>query len=83
YLGLFRDLNCFEIFENLLISDENLQIKCEAAKALGRLNDKRGLKPLKWILEKDSIDNEVKMHILRAIASIRFEDPEIELFIKQ
>ena len=82
YLGLFRDDACFEIFENLLVSDVKLEIKCEAAKALGRLRNKKALKPLKWILENDHDDNKLKMISLRAIASIRFDDPEIKLFIK-
>ena len=43
YLGLFREKSCFKLFENLIISDENIDIKCEAAKALGRLKEKKGL----------------------------------------
>ncbi|MFX1237477.1 MAG: HEAT repeat domain-containing protein, partial [Promethearchaeota archaeon] len=82
YLGLLKDNSCFPIFENLLVSDENIIIKCEAAKALGRLKLIRGLKPLKWALENNSINNELKKHILRAIEKIRFEDSEIKLFIK-
>lgn len=82
YLGLIKDQSCFETFENLLISDRELKIKCEAAKALGRLKVIKGLKPLKWMLNNDFIDNELKKHILRAIEKIRFDDPEIKLFIE-
>ena len=36
----------------MLISDENIDIKCAAAKALGRINFDKALKPLKWALEQ-------------------------------
>ena len=48
YLGLVSSNSiklkneCFETFENLLISDDIIEIKCEAAKALGRIKHQNG-----------------------------------------
>ncbi|MHA1915293.1 MAG: HEAT repeat domain-containing protein, partial [Promethearchaeota archaeon] len=74
---------CFPTFENLLISDDKIEIKCEAAKALGRIKDEQGLKPLNWILEQKDIDNEIKLSVFKAIHKIRFQKPEIQLFINE
>ena len=74
---------CFSTFENLLISDDEIDIKCEAAKALGRIKDEQGLKPLNWILEQKEVDNEIKLSVLKAIHKIRFQEPEILLFINE
>ncbi len=74
---------CFETLENLLISDDNIEIKCEAAKSLGRTKYEKALKPLKWIIEQESTDTEVKAASLKAISNIRFEEAEINLFIKE
>ncbi|MFX0081088.1 MAG: HEAT repeat domain-containing protein [Candidatus Hodarchaeota archaeon] len=75
--------NCFTIFENLLISEEKVEIKCEAAKAIGRIKHEKGLKPLKWILEQKQVDNELKLSVFKAIRQIRFKEPEIKLFINE
>lgn len=75
--------NCFKTFENLLISDEKVEIKCEAAKALGRIKHEKGLKPLKWILEQKEVDNKLKLSVFKAIKYIRFQEPEIQLFINE
>jgi HEAT repeat protein len=89
YLALvsnnFMDIRdeCFEIFENLLISDDIVDIKCEAAKALGRIKDEKGLKPLKWLLEQKKTDNQIKLSALKALSKIRFQEPEIQLFINE
>jgi HEAT repeat protein len=74
---------CFTTFENLLISDEQVDIKCEAAKALGNTKYEKGLKPLRWILEQKQIDNQIKLSVLKAIRKIRFQEPEILLFINE
>ncbi|MFX1307669.1 MAG: HEAT repeat domain-containing protein [Promethearchaeota archaeon] len=74
---------CFGTFENLLVSDDKIEIKCEAAKALGRIKHEKGLKPLKWILEQEQVDNQIKLSVLKAIHKIRFEDHEIQLFINE
>jgi HEAT repeat protein len=74
---------CFNTFENLLISDDKVEIKCEAAKALGRIKDEKGLKPLKWMLEQKEDDIRIKSSVLKAIYKIRFEEPEIQLFINE
>ncbi len=73
----------FEIFENLIISDDKTEIKCEAAKALGRIKHQKALKLLKWILEQEPVNNKVKLSALKAIRKICFNDPEIRLFIKE
>ena len=75
--------SCFKTFENLLISDEKVEIKCEAAKALGRIKHEKGLKPLKWILEQKEIDNTLKLSVFKAIKHIRFQEPEVQLFINE
>jgi len=74
---------CTEILENVLISDENTEIRCEAAKALGKTRYEKALKPLKWTLKEKTLDNEIKLATLRAIANIRLEDEEINLFIDE
>jgi HEAT repeat protein len=74
---------CYEIFENLLISDDKIKVKCEAAKALGRIKFEKGLKPLKWILEQKKVDNQIQLSAIKAISKIRFQEPEIRLFINE
>lgn len=89
YLGLVSNNSikikneCFGIFENLLISDDIIEIKCEAAKALGRIKQEKALKPLKWVLEQEPVDNDIKLAVLKAIKKNRFEDPEIKIFIDE
>ena len=75
--------DCFKTFENLLISEDIIDIKCEAAKALGKIHHEKGLKPLNWVLEQKQIDNQIKLSVLKAIQQIRFQDSEVELFIKE
>lgn len=89
YLGLISNSSaklkndCYDLFENLLISDNIIDIKCEAAKALGRIKDQKALKPLKWVLEQEPINNEIKLSALKAIRKTRFDTPEIQLFISE
>ena len=89
YLGLVSNNStklkneCYETFENLLISDDTIEIKCEAAKALGRIKHEKALKPLKWMLEQDLDNKDIKLSILKAIKKIRFEDPEIKIFVNE
>jgi len=89
YLALISDNSsslkneCFATFENLLISDDKVEIKCEAAKALGKLKHEKALKPLKWIVEREPVDYNLKIAVLKAIYKIRFEEPEIKLFINE
>jgi len=89
YLGLVsREVpllkkECFSTLENVLISEDGIEIKCEAAKALGKLRFEKALKPLMWILEQklDSID--IKLSVLKAIKKIKFEELQINLFINE
>ncbi|MFX1316961.1 MAG: HEAT repeat domain-containing protein [Promethearchaeota archaeon] len=89
YLGLISSdspsfkKDCFDIFENLLITDEEVEIKCEAAKAIGTINFEKGLKPLRWVLEQDTVNPNVKLSALKAIKRIKFDDSEIQLFISE
>ncbi|MFX1488864.1 MAG: HEAT repeat domain-containing protein, partial [Promethearchaeota archaeon] len=89
YLGLISNdsevikNSCFSIFENLLISDDEVQIRCEAAKALGRIKHEKGLKPLNWLMEQNEVDNQIRLAVLKAIRKIRFQDSEIRLFINE
>lgn len=87
YIRSFDDIpdslkqECFDTLEGIIISDKNIELKCEAATALGKLKIERGLEPLKWLLEQPSIDHEARKKILKAIHDCRFEEPEIELFL--
>ena len=89
YLGLISNnstslkTECFNTFENLLISDDTVDIKCEAAKALGRIKHEKALKPLKWVLEQEPVDYHIKLSVLKALHKTRFEEPEIRLFINE
>jgi len=74
---------CFNTLENILISEETIEIKCEAAKALGKLKYEKALKPLKWILEQETENIEIKISALKAIKKIKFEEAEILLFINE
>jgi HEAT repeat protein len=74
---------CFTTIENVLISEDKLDLKCEAAKALGKLKSEKALKPLRWMLEQ-KIDNvELRLATLKAIMKIKFDEPEINVFIKE
>ncbi len=75
--------DCYEIFESLLISEDTVEIKCEAAKALGKIKNEKALKPLKWVLEQDPTDYNIRISTLKAIHKTRFEEPEIRLFINE
>ncbi|MFX0033197.1 MAG: HEAT repeat domain-containing protein, partial [Candidatus Hermodarchaeota archaeon] len=89
YLGLLgREApslkkECFNTLENILISEEGIEVKCEAAKALGKLKLDKALKPLKWILEEKDDNLEIKISVLKAIKKIKFDEEEIELFIRE
>ncbi|MFW9771948.1 MAG: HEAT repeat domain-containing protein [Candidatus Thorarchaeota archaeon] len=74
---------CFSTLEDILVSEESIEFKCEAAKALGKLKYDKALKPLKWILEEKSDNLEIKLSVLKAIKKIKFDDEEIELFIRE
>ena len=89
YLGLVsREVpslkkECFSTLENVLISEDGIEIKCEAAKALGKLGFEKALKPLMWILEQKLDNIDVKLSVLKAIKKIKFEEPQINLFINE
>ena len=74
---------CFETLENVLISEKSSIVKCEAAKALGRLKSDKVLKPLLWSLENSLDDSDLRLSLLKAIYKTKFTDPEINLFIKE
>ncbi|MHA1670585.1 MAG: HEAT repeat domain-containing protein [Promethearchaeota archaeon] len=88
YLGLVSEetpqisKECYDILENILISDEGIEIKCEAAQSLGKLKLEEALKPLKWVLDQKSTENPIILAILKAINNIKFEEAEIRLFIE-
>ena len=89
FLGLIGDKSrqlkkiCFETLENLLVSDNVIEIKREAAKAIGRIKYEKSLKPLKWVLEQLPTNNIIKLAVIKAIHNTRFEEPEIKLFINE
>ncbi|TFF87572.1 MAG: HEAT repeat domain-containing protein [Promethearchaeota archaeon] len=74
---------CFETLENLLISDDSLEIKCSTAKVLGNIRYEKAIKPLKWVIEQKTTDIDVKEACLKAIADIKFQKSEINLFINE
>jgi HEAT repeat protein len=89
YLGLVSNEapalknECFDTLENILISDDGIEIKCEAAKALGKLNHEKALKPLIWVLNQNSDNANLRISALKAIKKIRFEEAEIDLYINE
>ncbi|MFX0176074.1 MAG: HEAT repeat domain-containing protein [Candidatus Hodarchaeota archaeon] len=74
---------CFDTLENILVSDDGVEIKCEAAKALGKLKFEKALEPLNWILNQKTENATLRISALKAIKKIRFGEPEIELFINE
>ncbi len=50
---------------------------------MGRLNHQKALKPLKWILKQEPINNNVKLSALKALRKTRFDVPEIKIFINE
>jgi HEAT repeat protein len=74
---------CFATIENILISEDKIDLKCEAAKALGKLKNDKALKPLNWILAQkiDSVD--LRIAALKAIRKIKFDEPQINIYIKE
>ncbi|GAI68045.1 unnamed protein product, partial [marine sediment metagenome] len=53
------------------------------AKALGKLKFEKALKPLMWVLEQKLDNLDVKLSVLKAIKKIKFEEPQINLFINE
>jgi HEAT repeat protein len=74
---------CYDTFESILVSEDKVGVRCEAAKALGTIKHEKGLEPLKWVLEQNQINNQTKFSVLNAIRKIRFQEPEVQLFIKE
>ena len=74
---------CFAILENVLISELNNGIKCEAAEALGKLKNEKTLKPLKWTLKQKSASVELRLAVLKAVNKTKFKDPQITIFINE
>ncbi|TFG22519.1 MAG: hypothetical protein EU532_14320, partial [Promethearchaeota archaeon] len=73
---------CFDTLEGVLISEEGISIKIEAAKAIGKSRNEKGLKPLQWILDQDFNDPEIYITALKSISKIKFEEAERVLFIQ-
>ncbi|MFX1571493.1 MAG: HEAT repeat domain-containing protein [Promethearchaeota archaeon] len=74
---------CFKTLETLLVTEENIEMKCEAAKALGSLQYEKCLKPLNWMLDQKPVNSQIKLSVLKAIQNIKFDEPEIKLFINE
>ncbi len=89
YIGLIRNSSTvlkkqqFEILENILVSDEGIEVKCEAAKSLGNIKYEKAIKPLKWLLKQEKINHQVKYSALKAIPNVKFQESEIKIFIKE
>ena len=75
--------SCFDTLENILISELNIEIKCEAAEALGKLKNEKALKPLKWTLEQKFTDVGLRLAVLKAITKTKFKDPQITILINE
>ena len=82
YIPRLKD-ECFAIIENVLISEDKIAIKCEAAKTLGKLKNDKALKPLNWILEQNIDSVDLRLATLKAIMNIKFDGPQINTFIKE
>jgi len=82
YIPRLKD-DCFAIIENVLISEEKIDLKCEAAKALGKLKYDKALKPLNWILEQNIDSVDLRLATLKAIMNVKFDEPQINSFIKE
>jgi len=74
---------CFITLENILISELNIDIKCEAAKALGKLKYEKALKPLKWTLEQKSVGADLRLAVLKAIVETKLKEPQITILINE
>jgi len=82
YIPQLKD-ECFAIIENVLISEDKIDVKCEAAKTLGKLKNTKALKPLNWILEQNIDSVDLRLAALKAIKNIKFDRPQITTFIKE
>ena len=82
YIPQLKD-ECFAIIENVLISEDKIDVKCEAAKTLGKLKNNKALKPLNWILEQNIDSVDLRLAALKAIMNIKFDRPQITTFIKE
>jgi len=82
YIPQLKD-ECFAIIENVLISEDKIDVKCEAAKTLGKLKNDKALKPLNWILEQNIDSVDLRLATLKAIMNIKFDGPQINTFIKE
>ncbi len=74
---------CFSIIENVLISEDKIDLKCEAAKVLSKLKNDKALKPLNWILEQKIESVDLRLAVLKALMKIKFDDTQINVFIKE
>jgi HEAT repeat protein len=74
---------CFTTIENILISEDKIDLKCQAAKALGKLKNNKALKPLNWTLHQRIDSADLRLATLKAIRKIKFDEPEINIFIKE
>ncbi|MFO8019662.1 MAG: HEAT repeat domain-containing protein [Promethearchaeia archaeon] len=89
YLGLLSSNSdqlknrCFDVLEDIVITEKNQDVKREAAKSLGNLKTEKALEPLKWILENGEIDLEVRLDALKAVLKIHPKEEELELLIQQ
>jgi HEAT repeat protein len=75
-------MECLESLENIIVSEKEIVLKCEAAQSLGKLKIEKALEPLKWLLDQSKIKYENKKTILKAIHDCRFEKKEISLFLE-
>jgi HEAT repeat protein len=86
YIGSFKSLpeflknECYNTLENVLISDKDIDIKCEAANSLGKLKFEKAIEPLKWILNQSNLNYRITLSALKAISEIQSK-PDANLFI--
>ncbi|MHA1756520.1 MAG: HEAT repeat domain-containing protein [Promethearchaeota archaeon] len=89
YIGLLGNSTenikkeCFKILENILLSVDDEELKCEAAKSLGILKVKSAIEPLSWTLKNKNINSKLKIACLKAISDIGLRNSEIKLFLEQ
>lgn len=73
-LNKLRDNNHFDKVENYFISDEDSEVRIEAAKLLAfNYNGKKAIKPLIWVIENEK-DLDVQLTALRLLVALWHRD---------
>lgn len=81
-LNRIDDTTHFEIIENYFISDENPEVRIEAAKLLAfNYDKKRAIKPLIWMLERER-EYEIKTQLIHLLAALSYKKDFRQIIVK-